>query len=545
MLQTHLFIISALWLSIQSHVIAEPKAALPMVYDPKFKKYFIGGYSKFLLRQDKGSLIERVEVSLDGKDYQPYSDAIQFKEEGKHTIKFRAVNSVNTWSPVQFLEVFVDLTPPSTEAKFSGDNFYKDSSGTLYAGLNAQISLVAQDNLSGVATIESSWDGNNFKPYDSPILIRKTGKQTLYFRTVDRVGNVESTKSLEFIADGTSPNSNLTVQGQTRNMLINGKNYTVVSDSVSFKIDAVDDGAKVRQIWVSLDEQPAIPYIKPIYFLEEGPHNLKYFSEDHVGNKEESKGFSVFTVSVPPKTVATASGKIVNTGGINFATREFQLKLEAKDNVVGLDRIEVKLDSEKEFKTYLEPIFFKTSGLHTVSYRSVDRVNNVEPAKTYTVHIYETAPETSLATAQPLVVREGTNYSPAPNVVTLNVGNSAVGVSQTSYSINDSPFRPYTGPITFTNDQKVYKLSYKSIDRLGNEETLKTTVIQMIGAIPVVDLFISNGHTTEEQVRTNYFEQGGSRGDARDTASEEGSPKVEKTKSIHKKNESPSVTPLQ
>src|SRR4051812_22756446 len=93
---------------------------LPLVYDPQTKKYFVGGTSKFVLKQgDQSSLIDRIEISVDGGEYQSYGNPIEFSREGKHAIKFRAVNPVNNWSPVQFLEVFADLTPPTTEAKFS------------------------------------------------------------------------------------------------------------------------------------------------------------------------------------------------------------------------------------------------------------------------------------------------------------------------------------------------------------------------------------------------------------------------------------------
>ncbi|MEZ4752000.1 MAG: hypothetical protein R3B54_15615 [Bdellovibrionota bacterium] len=47
---------------------------------------------------------------------------------------------------------------------------------------------------------------------------------------------------------------------------------------------------------------------------------------------------------------------------------------------------------------------------------------------------------------------------------------------------------------------------YKSIDKLGNEEKNKTVTYHMIGSTPVVDLFVSDGQSHEERVRTNFFE---------------------------------------
>ncbi len=475
-----------------------------MVFDPQTKKYFIGGSSKFMLKQgENSSLIDRIEISVDGGDYRAYGEAVEFKEEGKHALKFRAVNPVNNWSPVQFVEVFVDLTAPTTEAKFSDDKFFKDEGG-IFVGLKSSVSLVSQDNLSGVASIEYSTDGVTFVPYGKPIAFETAGKQTIYYRSSDRVGNAELAKQLLVTVDGSTPNSELKLVGAAKPALINGKNY--VSDSVAFAIESKDDTSKVKQVWAVVDGK-AQSYLKPIYFLQEGPHTIGYYAVDNVGNKEDTKIFSLYTVSVPPRTTAQPSGRVVNTGGINYAKSDFQLRLEAHDNVVGLDRIEYKADADAEFRAYIEPIRFATAGFHTVSYRSVDRASNMEPTRTFTVNIMETAPESTIATAQPLVVRDGVTYSPAPNVITFNVGNSPVGVKQTLVSINDANFTPYQGPITLGSEHRVYKISYKSVDKLDNEETPKTMTFHMIGSIPVVDLFLSNGKSNEESVRTNYLEQ--------------------------------------
>jgi hypothetical protein len=484
---------------------------LSMVFDPESKKYFIGGNTRFELKQgENSSIIDRIDVSIDGADYVPYNGALQFSTEGKHTIKFRAINPVNTYSAVQFTEVFVDLTPPTTEAQFSDGRFYKSSDAVpvTYAALNSTISLVAQDNLSGVASIEYSWETPDaFMAYIHPILIDKPGHHTLYYRSSDRVGNQEATRSLEFVADGEAPSSEMKVSGGSlKPIVVSGVNYLSASDSVAFALQAKDDASGVKQIWVGIDGKPLSQYLKPLYFLQEGPHTLTYFAEDNVGNKEDSKSIALYTVSVAPRTNAMPIGKMVNTGGINFARPDLHVQLTATENVVGLERIEWRFDKETEFHTYMEPLRFDKPGLQTIVFRSVDRTGNVEPSRTFSVNITDTAPETAVETAQPLVTREGVTYSPSPNILTLNVKNSGVGVMSTQVSTNDAPFQNYTGPITLTSDQKVYKITYKSIDKLGNEELPKTVTFHMIGNVPVVDLFISNDRNKEEQIRTNYFD---------------------------------------
>ncbi len=491
-----------------------------LVFDPQTKKYFISGTAKFVLRPGDGtSLLDGIQLSLDGADYQPYQGAVQFNTEGKHVLKFRALNAINNWSPVQLMEVFVDMTAPATEAKFDGKT-YKETD-TTFVKLHSKINLNAQDNLSGIAAIEYSWDGTNYRPYGEPVSVEKSGAQSLYFRATDRVGNTEPAKHIEFVADGSAPYSTLKQNGMVRPINLKGKSYLSATDSVAFSIEAIDDGSKVANVWVSVDGQPISTFKKPIYFLQEGPHTLQYSAEDNVGNKEEMKSIAIYTVSSPPVTVASAVGKMVNTGGINYATSRFQLKLDTHDNIVGTDRVEVRVNDEKEFHPYLEPIRFRTVGPQTVAYRAVDHAGNFEPTKLFNVTVLETAPETTIETAQPLVVRDGISYSPAPNVVTLKVRNSEVGIDHTYVSLNDGAFKDYSGPITLTADRKVYKLTYRSSDKLGNEEQGKTVVYHMLNTIPIVDLFIENGKNQEEQVRTKYFE---SDKPARGAASEDTTP---------------------
>lgn len=488
--------------STQSLLAAEPKFNLPLVFDPQAKKYFIGGGSKLLLKPNQqSSFVDRIEVSIDNEEYRPYSQNIEFKTEGKHTLKFRALNPVNNWSPVQFVEVFVDLTSPITEVKFSEEWNYKDA-GNLYLGPKSTISLSSQDSLSGVATVEYSYDGDSFVPYTKPLAFEKPGKQTLYYRSIDRVGNIEPTKKFEFISDVTPPVTDLKLSGKPT--VIQGKSF--VSDTTEFSFASNDDFSKIKQTWVTINGKPQL-YLKPLFFLEEGSHTISYHSVDGVGNTEKVKTFSFYTVSTPPRTTPVPIGKSVNMGGIIYANQNFQLKFDAKENAVGLDHIEVKVDKESNYRFYLEPLRFP-SGFHTITFRAVDRVGNIEPAKSYAVHIIDSVPETKINTAQPLVIRDGLTYTPAPNVVTFNVASgTGVGVDETLVSINDGPFAPYRGPINIQSNMSIYKISYKSIDKLGNEEQLKTATLHLIRSLPIVDLFITNGKSAEEQVRTQYLEQ--------------------------------------
>ncbi|MDH5688344.1 MAG: hypothetical protein OEZ48_10855, partial [Candidatus Bathyarchaeota archaeon] len=80
--------------------------------------------------------------------------------------------------------------PPVTKITVSGK---KDSSG-VYTSTVA-ITLSAIDDLSGKNLTEYSFDTDNWMKYTSPFTISAEGQTTIYYRSHDLAGNVESTNS--------------------------------------------------------------------------------------------------------------------------------------------------------------------------------------------------------------------------------------------------------------------------------------------------------------------------------------------------------------
>ena len=83
-----------------------------------------------------------------------------------------------------------DSLPPVTKITVSGK---KDSSG-VYTSTVA-ITLSAIDDLSGINLTQYSFDTDNWMKYTSPFTISAEGQTTIYYRSHDLAGNVESTNS--------------------------------------------------------------------------------------------------------------------------------------------------------------------------------------------------------------------------------------------------------------------------------------------------------------------------------------------------------------
>jgi hypothetical protein len=99
------------------------------------------------------------------------------------------------------LAVMTDRTPPVTTAALTG------KSGKLgwYIG-PVTLTLTASDDLAGVRSTSYSTDGGTtWEAYSSPVTFAQDGSYSVRFRSTDRVGNVESARSLSFSIDQMAP----------------------------------------------------------------------------------------------------------------------------------------------------------------------------------------------------------------------------------------------------------------------------------------------------------------------------------------------------
>jgi hypothetical protein len=83
-----------------------------------------------------------------------------------------------------------DSLPPVTKILVNGK---KDTSGVYTSA--AAITLTATDDLSGVVITEYSYTGQNWTKYTGALPLYTEGETTIYFRSHDANGNVESTNS--------------------------------------------------------------------------------------------------------------------------------------------------------------------------------------------------------------------------------------------------------------------------------------------------------------------------------------------------------------
>ena len=118
-----------------------------------------------------------VEVDS-GSGWAVYSAPLTFAEEKQTTVKVRARDAAGNTSDVETVVIGVDATPPVTGATVDADA--------------RTVVLKVADAASGVARTEYALDDaqGTYTPYAKAIAVGQ-GAHTVFFRSVDRAGNVE------------------------------------------------------------------------------------------------------------------------------------------------------------------------------------------------------------------------------------------------------------------------------------------------------------------------------------------------------------------
>jgi parallel beta-helix repeat protein len=177
---------------------------------------------------------------------------------------------------------WLDKTPPITTASLSGtignNGWYKS---------NVQVTLAAVDDGVGVKKTEYGFDGINWNIYSTPVVINNEGTTTVYYRSTDNVGNVESTKNQTIKIDKTPPS--IIISG-----VINGSYY----DSSVTPVVVITD-ANLNSTLIALD---GAPFISGAVVSAEGSYTLVASATDVAGNSN-LKTVNFVIDKTPPEAI--------------------------------------------------------------------------------------------------------------------------------------------------------------------------------------------------------------------------------------------------
>ncbi|MBS3158820.1 hypothetical protein J4206_06045 [Candidatus Woesearchaeota archaeon] len=187
-------------------------------------------------------------------------------------LRYYSADNVGNKEEIKSTSVIkIDKENPVTELTLGTPKYI---SGKNYVTSNTQITLTADEGQgSGAAKTEYkvNLDGAWIE-YIGPFTLKNEGLNTVYYRTIDNVRNVETTKSIEIIVDNTPPELKLT--GLTENPTLDDPSY-------SFAIETEADATvTVNGEMLSLVEGKANYSVN----ITEGVNTFNVISKDPVEN---------------------------------------------------------------------------------------------------------------------------------------------------------------------------------------------------------------------------------------------------------------------
>jgi hypothetical protein len=330
------------------------------------------------------------------------------------TITDQAGNSTTT-----DITIRIDATPPSIIGSAT-----PAPNGNGWNSTDVNVSFACTDNLSGVVSCSG------------PTTLHEGAGQSVTGSATDVAGNHASTTVSGVNVDKTAPT--LTSAATTTANANGWYNHAVtIHWTCGDALSGVD--ASTCPGDSSITTEGAAQQLSRTVF-------------DLAGNAKTSSSAPVQIDLTPPVTTASA----VPTA---FTNTDVSITLSATDNLSGVNQTLYSLDGGTA--KVGTAVTISTSGVHTLTYYSVDNAGNVESVHTVTVKIDKTAPTISSAQAPPA---NGAGWNNANVTVTFTCSDSLSGLASC------------TAPQAVTTNGAAQVVSGSAVDNAGNVASASRSV---------------------------------------------------------------------
>ena len=294
--------------------------------------------------------------ALNGGSTNTYSVPVTVSDEGTTTLSYFTIDSIATQEPTNTAYVRIDRLPPVTSITGVTD-------GGLY-GDPASFSLSADDPESGPGATYYSVDAGPETTYAGlSVSVPGIGQHTVTYRSVDAVGNGESTKTVTFRV-ASAPVTTMT-----------GAPSGWATGTVTFSLDATGD-APPFATYYAINGGLLELYTLPVAVSADGTTTVSYYSVNALGVPEPTKTATIRIDTVAPATTISGLPSGPTLEAVTFS-------LSAADPTSGIANRYYTLDGGAQ-TAYSDPVVVGTSGAHTLTYWSADNAANTESAQTAT-----------------------------------------------------------------------------------------------------------------------------------------------------------------
>ncbi len=362
-------------------------------------------------------------------------------------------------------EIYADSKSPNSKIAFSNMKI-KNSKQKLYINKNSELSITANDIVSGVNTIYYSINKKDFAKYNSPISFNEVKDFLLQYYSIDNVGNIENIKNFNFKLDTIPPVSNIRIIGDSI------KNIFSIRSKIT--IIANDFNSGVKNSLFKIDNKAETLYKYKIYLnkLKEGEHSISYYSNDIANNKEGLINYKFYIDKTPPIVIDEIIGDFFFINGKTYTSSRTKFKLTAIDNKSGVKAIYYSLNNS-EFKQYKGSFYLpRNSKKIQIKSYAVDKVNNKSKVnkgrKSISIaYIDITAPVLNHKyIGKTITIANKLFLSPKTKIILSAIDNES-GMKNITYNANNSNELSYSKPIQF-DKEGFYSFNYLGYDNVGN-----------------------------------------------------------------------------
>ncbi|MEZ4720718.1 MAG: hypothetical protein R2813_02455 [Flavobacteriales bacterium] len=456
------------------------------------KQVYVNGDGDIFVQKEL-PLYLKFSTTPDGKNYNlkgedpKYSEPMYLDTEGPNYIRSKYAVDPETKQTVQpprevLYELNADGLAPVTSLKFDNAPKYV-SGGTTYFGKNLSFGLTPRDGVSGVKQTQYAL-GGGYSDYSTNVSVSKEGAQTLFYYSVDFVGNAENTKSSSFTVDLTAPKTNYEVVG------IN-KGGNILAPSATIKLTSSDNLSGVRTTFYGYDGGSSHAYSYPVSTsgLSDGEHTIKYYAVDNVKNMEGGEGgasastFSFYLDKTPPVPTHEVKGDQYK-GNYLYISPRTTIALAATDNKAGVKNIYYRIDGGERSTYGSEFKMPNERGTHNVKYDANDQVENLSGNHWINVFMDNSAPETGIIYANPQFMDRDTLFITSKSNISLKTRDDASGVQSVEYATDGGGFKTYS---QFTLPSEGYHtIKFRSTDNVNNKETEKESSCYIDNSAPEI-----------------------------------------------------------
>ncbi len=272
-------------------------------------------------------------------------------------------------------------------------NHFIHPNGVHFTNDRAVLELSSFSEVIGKNKIEYSLNQAPYEEYNVPIALTTPGKNSIKFKSIDRLGNVEESKVVQVYVDKNPPALLAWIYGTTvrRNDIqyYNSKSY--------LKVEPSDTESGVKDVYVNINNEGFLPLsFLPSSFAEAKFYSIQVIAMDNVLQKSNEFSSKFVVDTEPPIVSIKVSHTNKNKDKLICSSRSV-VNLSSTDLGSGQKLIFYRTMGQEDWISYADE--FKVppiTGSYSIEFKGTDQVGNESPVQTFQCQIDKEPPKTKL-----------------------------------------------------------------------------------------------------------------------------------------------------